>query len=364
MGWLHSSLMSKPEPREAELRRVRECRVEASEPSDFREFWTQTLTDLLLVDPKPRPCSLPETDALALGELSCCEVDSWGGAKIKLWFSADKRPADSEGVRPLLVTSHGYGGSMDPERVRRLSTLGFDVVAVDARGFGLSRDALEAISPDGYLLTGADTKEDCILRGAVCDFLQAYRAGQRFFGASAPVVFQGFSFAGGLCTMAAGVLGLGSVAGLKGMPALPHLLAPGVPTFGDLDRRIVMCEEGSGRELADYLRANPSKREQVLSVFRYFDAAYFAPHVSDESASLQIIAGVGIYDPVVPAETVFPVLAGFRAPVKLFEMPCSHTELEEEREWVRWESAWIKAGRKLAALPVAQLSNDTAQLRP
>ncbi len=174
------------------------------------------------------------------------------------------------------MTGHGYGGANDPERVRRLSSLGFDVVGVDMRGFGMSRDAVVGLSPYGYLLTGARSRDDSILRGAVCDYVQAYRAACQWFGTPPAATFQGFSFAGGLAIMAAGVLAMGREAGLR-LPRPPGVVALGAPTFGDVDRRIRLCQAGSGKELIEYLQMHPERTEEALGVFRYYDACYFAP---------------------------------------------------------------------------------------
>jgi cephalosporin-C deacetylase len=250
----------------------------------------------------------------------------------------------------LLVTCHGYGGAVDQERIRRLSAFGLNVVGVDIRGFGLSRDAVPGLSPYGYVMTGHESKETSILRGAVCDYIQAYRAAEDWFGPASRVTFQGFSFAGGLALMASAALAMAHEGKVPGAPAPPTVVAAGAATFGHLRKRAELCQSGSGKEVATYLGMHPEDAERVVEVLSYYDACHFAPHLrlDQDGPVKRIIAGVGLYDPVVPPETVFSILNALPQPCELIELPCSHTERPEEAEWVRWEGTWIRAAsRKL-----------------
>lgn len=324
--------------------RLRRCENRTAPPPDFDEFWGRTLSALSAIDAVPEPVRVEEIQS-SLADL--VEVRSWGLQKVRCWMS--HRRAD-DGPRPLLVTSHGYGGACDPERVRRLAALGFDVVAVDVRGCGLSRAAIPGMSPFGYVLTGCDSRETSVLRGALCDVVQAYRAGLEWFGAASKVCFQGFSFAGGLTLMAAAVLSMqGRNWGTKPLPAPPDLLAVGAPTFGHIDKRLQLCRGGSGAEMIEYLRQNPLRRHELLRVMSYFDACFFAPYLGEyheldgARRPRKIIAGVGLDDPIVPAETVFAIYNELHIDRETIELPCSHTDRPEEAAWVRWESAWIRA---------------------
>ena len=62
----------------------------------------------------------------------------------------------------------------------------------------------------------------------------------------------------------------------------------------------------------------------------------------------KVILGIGRFDPIVPAPTVYPIKNALPKPPVLFELPCSHTSEPEEREWIRWESRWIRELRRLA----------------
>lgn len=318
-------------------------------PPGFEQFWRESLAELL----QSGPTLDFEDEETTSGKVRVARLSSFGGVEVRVMVAAASTKKAKK-ARPLLVTAHGYGGQMEPERVRRLSQFGFDVVGLDVRGFGRSTDAVPKISPYGYLLTGSESKETSILRGAVLDFIQAYRAGLGYFGEPRGVTFQGFSFAGGLSVMATAVLSLSQ--GMAGAPPLPRILASGVPTFGYLEKRLELCQAGSGRELYRFLQQRFEEAEVTKAIFEYFDTCHFAPYLRRTGAGLgRMIFGVGAYDPVVPPETVYAIINAMPEPPEIHLMPCSHTERPEEAEWVRWESAWIRASQAKSAAHSASL---------
>lgn len=334
---------------QAELRAARSL---TSPPSRFDDFWTETRSELLAVDPKVLPNSNVDRDSHRDTPIPA-SFQSLNGARVGCWFSGSPRASEQyTEQKPLLVTAHGYGSSVDPGRIARLGALGFDVVGVDVRGCGSSRDAAGTISPHGYLLTFAETPENSILRGAVCDYAQAARAARAWYGAPKRVTYHGFSFGGALALMAAALpqLGrrrLGRLAA-DSNPAIadaataalvvPDLVAVGAPSLGDHPQRLRLSKGGSGKELADFVHHFPELRDRTMLTMNFFDTVHFAPHVT-----CRVIAGVGLFDPVVPALTVYSIYNALPRSPELHEMPFSHTERPEEQQWIRWDSAWIRA---------------------
>lgn len=327
------------------VRALRDAKHLSAVPAGFDEFWTRTLSALFAIEPHPTSVSLPFRPA---GSCVAAEFRSLGGATIRCWFSGPRNTKEPRAHAPLLVTCHGYGGAVDQERIRRLSGFGMNVVGVDVRGFGLSRDAIGGISPYGYVMTGHASAESSIMRGAVCDYIQAYRAATDWFGLANQVTFQGFSFAGGLAIMAASSLVLARECRVLHAPAVPNVVAAGAPTFGDLRRRLELCQSGSGKETATYLSLHPNDEKRTMNVLSHFDTCFFAPRLRlhPQGALKRLIMGVGLHDPVVPPETVFAIFNAFPQPAEIIELPCSHTERPEETEWVRWEGKWIRAASK------------------
>ena len=124
-------------------------------------------------------------------ELLKLSFRSLGGVRVAgyaiLWRDEEKRP--------LVVHSHGYGSSCSLQWIWARS--GYNVVGVDIRGFGWSRAAAPDISKWGYVLTGIETPESSVLRGAVCDYAQAVQVARQLCKASITgTVLHGISFSG------------------------------------------------------------------------------------------------------------------------------------------------------------------------
>jgi cephalosporin-C deacetylase len=148
----------------------------------------------------------------------------------------------------------------------RWARAGLNVVGVDVRGWGRSRATLPSRSRWGWVLTGIESPERHVLRGAVCDYLRAVRVGRELLGTTVTrTVLQGSSFAGGLALMAE------ALAGVADLPAVA------VPTFGWAEGRRLFASSGSAGEVNRYLARRPEHAaEDLLTVLRYFDPVNFA----------------------------------------------------------------------------------------
>lgn len=290
----------------------------AARPRDFDRFWDDTWDALRRIDPETAREPLPAAPASGVrgDRVTFTSLD---GARVSgyLVHGTDGRP------RPLVVHSHGYACRCEPRW--DWAERGLNVLGVDIRGFGLSKDAVSEPSPWGMVLTGIESPETSILRGAVCDFLQGWRAARDLLGdAHSRTVFHGVSFSGGLALMAQGVGGVAD------------LVAVGVPTFGWSEGRHFFVKQGSGAEISAYLARRPEQVEDVMLVLRYFDTVHFAHRVRCPT-----LVGVGLEDDVVPAKTVFGIVNHLGGPVEVMEFPCSHTERPEEQLWERFEERWL-----------------------
>ena len=223
----------------------------------------------------------------------------------------------------------------------KLAEAGYNAAGIDIRGFGRSAAAVPAPSRWGYVLTGIESPETSVLRGAVCDYGRTMQLARDLFaGQTARRLTYGFSFAGGLALMA------------EALWDASDLLVLGVPTFGWAEGRYFLVKSGSGAEIAHYLKERPEATEDIMLVLRYFDAVNFAGMVSCET-----LIGLGLNDPVVPAETVYSIANHFAAPCEIMEFPVSHTALPEEQRWEEFETRWLALGRgesKLRPLRVAK----------
>ncbi|MEJ2322467.1 MAG: acetylxylan esterase [Gammaproteobacteria bacterium] len=228
------------------------------------------------------------------------------------------------GSGPLVISSHGYGGSCRArwDWARR----SVNVLAVDIRGFGISQSALPEPSRWGYVLTGIESPETSVIRLAVSDYMQAARVARLLLdGRISRCVFEGVSFAGGLALMAQAVTGESD------------FLAIGVPTFVWAEGRNLFVNSGSGSQISRYLDRRRDHVEDTMLVLRYFDAVNFADRVSCPT-----LLALGLEDDVVPAKTVYSIANHMLVPVELMEFPVSHSDGPEEEQWQQFESYWLR----------------------
>ncbi len=287
-------------------------------PPDFASFWEKTRTELGRTPfAVSRELLESEDRALAFERLS---FDSLGGARVSGYAIHWKDDVS----RPLVVHSHGYGGGFN--FMWHWAKAGLNVVGVQARGYGLSGSALPTPSPHGYILTGIESPEEHVLRGAVCDYARAVEVGREILGASVSrTVLHGASFAGGLALMAEAVV------------QIADFLVVAVPSFGWAEGRRFLVEEGSGQEINRYLEAHPEREEDVMSVLSYFDSMNFAVDISCPT-----LVGLGLEDTVVPAPTVYDIANHLGGPHQIVRLPVSHTERPKEKLWERFEAYWLR----------------------
>ena len=289
-----------------------------SRPPDFAPFWERTRAELERIDPDIS-CEPLRTEDPSF-KFDAIEFGSLGGVRVSGYAIRWR----DEVKRPLIVHSHGYKGQLVP--MWRWASAGANVVGVEARGYGRSRDALPSPSSWGYVLTGIESPEEHVLRGAVCDYMRAVEVGRELLApVTSRTILNGASFAGGLAVMAEAAM------------QIADLLVAAVPSFGWVEGRRLLVKEGSGQEINYYLEAHPEREEDVMTVLSYFDPVNFAAWIRCPT-----LIGVGLVDEVVPAPTVYVIADHLAGPHEVIELPVSHTDLPEERLWEDFESYWLR----------------------
>lgn len=284
-------------------------------PSDFHAFWNSTVAELDVTAPAVRlePSEPCESGA----ELRRLSFRSLGGARISAYLlrSISTHP------RPLIVHAHGYNDRYDvmSEWGRHCHVLGFD-----ARGFGRSVDGPRP-SAEGYVLTGIESPETSILRGAVADYLQAARVARELLqDAATTMTFNGFSFGGALSLMAAA------------QTREPDLVVLGQPTFGWHAERRRVSVAGSTHELNRYLQRYPWRLDTVSRTLEYFESVHFAPLVQSPT-----LVGIGLDDDVVPSRTVLAIANHLRCLTEVRLLPVSHSNDAREILWKTFNAEWL-----------------------
>jgi cephalosporin-C deacetylase len=289
----------------------------AYRPPDFLSFWSQTVADTEACEPGPE-LGPPESAESGI-DLRELRFHSLGGVAISAYFA---RPVSGQSC-PLIVHAHGYDDRytiMTDWARRGAAVLGFDV-----RGFGRSR-AAAATSEHGYVLTGIESPESSILRGAVADYVQAVRVARQLLnGRDTRVVCHGFSFGGALALMGAALC-----------PAV-DLVAIGQPTFGWNAERRRVALGGSTHQLNRFISAEPRLRDRVWATLEYFDTMHFAPLIRSSA-----LVGIGLDDDVVPSRTVLAVVNHMRCRVEVRLLPVSHSADPRESLWRAFHEEWLE----------------------
>jgi len=315
-----------------------EPRPPLSRPGDFSAFWSRTLEELDGIPPRLDRQPEGKTGGLQLERFA---FDSLREGRIHGYLLRweDGTP------RPLVVHSHGYGDQTTP--MWSWARAGLNIVGIDVRGYGESRSALPSPSRWGWVLTGIESPETHVLRGAVCDVLRGARmAGQLLGGVVTRTVLLGMSFAGGLVLMA------------QALDAVADLLVVAYPTFGWAEGRRFLASSGSAAEIEQFLRRRPEHAaEDVMVVLRYFDPINFA-----EWVRCPTLVGMGMADEVVPAQTVLAIAAHLGGPYEVMQFPVSHSESPEERLWDAFERRWIAMAR--SGVPTGFGSSGTGDELP
>jgi cephalosporin-C deacetylase len=284
---------------------------------NFLSFWEEALRQLNSLSSGIVITENKETDGLLLQKVNFRSLDN---AVIHGYLLSPSNTRTS----PLIVYTHGYMGHC--EVVWSWARQGATVFGIDIRGCGKSKNAVSQLSTDGYILTGIESEHSSILRGAVCDYIRGIQvACDLLRNKQLATVLYGKSFGGALAAIAAA------------LTQDIDLLVAAVPTFAWAEGRRQLVTQGSGAEINAYIDKFPDKERQVMQVFSYFDIMNFAPLIECDA-----FIGVGLQDPVVPAETVYAFINHLSCRKQIRQYPVSHTSLPEESLWNNFEIEWLR----------------------
>ncbi len=285
-------------------------------PAGFERFWSTTLAELDAVEP-----GIVEHPSTPGSDLDTLAYQSFGGARIGAYLARSR----TGGPRPLIVHGHGYTSS-GAEISRHWLRAGADVFGIDLRGYGRSAGAVAGLAAEGYILTGAESPEHSVLRGAVCDYLRGVEVALTLRGSRVSrLILQGTSFTGGLATIA------------QALRPRADLLVLRVPSLAWTEARMRLARASSGLELRQYIEAHPERAVATLRTLGHFDALHHAGRVTCPT-----LVGVGERDDVVPACTVMALYERLAGPRELMRFPVSHTGSPQEQEWQRFDDRWIE----------------------
>jgi cephalosporin-C deacetylase len=287
------------------LEQLREYQPPRDEPDDFDSFWSTTLAEARHHDLAAR--FEPIDVGLKTVETFDVSFAGYGGQLIRGWLLL---PAvRSQSPLPCIVEYIGYGGGRgSPLDWLVWSSAGYAHLVMDTRGQGSAwrpgdtPDLIEGGSDPafpGYMTRGIGDPSTYYYRRLFTDAVRAIEAARSHPDIDATrIIASGASQGGGISIAVAGLV--------------PDLLAsmPDVPFLCHYRRATTITDSAPYSEIANYLRVQRDRIDQVYRTLSYFDGMNFAVR-----ARCDALFSVGLMDMICPPSTVFGAYnhwAGFK----------------------------------------------------
>ena len=290
---------------------------ERTEPEDFTEFWTETLTETRSY---PLNAEFKPVDA-GLKTLETFDVSfaGFGGQTVKGWLLLPK----GETNLPCVVETIGYGGGRGfATDWLSYSSTGYAHLVMDTRGQGSSwrqgdtpDDALNGPSIPGFMTRGILDPHTYYYRRLITDAVRAVEtaASSERVDASRLAV-SGGSQGGGLTLAVAGLAGLGLAPAVK-------LALPDVPFLCAYRRAVNLTDALPYGEISAYCKTHRDKVETVFQTLSYFDGVNFSAH-----ADAAALFSVALMDEVCPPSTVYAAYNHYAGKKEIVVWPFNHHE--------------------------------------
>ncbi|HEX9337228.1 MAG TPA: alpha/beta fold hydrolase [Pseudonocardiaceae bacterium] len=259
-----------------------EYRSSYSEPEDFDDFWSRTITSAREHDIAVRTTPV-ETNLITV-EVHDLTFAGFGGHPIRAWL---RLPRHRTGRLPAVVEFHGYaGGRGAPTDDLLWSSAGYAHLVMDVRG---------------CLTKGIEHRDDYFYRRVYTDAVRAVDAVRALdFVAADRVAVIGNSQGAGIAL---------AVAGLVPEVCAAHFQAP---FLSDIRQAVRSVSTAPYSEITEYLAVHRGMAEQVFGTLAYFDGIAFA-----RRAGAPAWFATGLLDDVVPPVAVFGAFHEYRGPKQI-----------------------------------------------
>jgi cephalosporin-C deacetylase len=251
-----------------------QAKVADDKPADFDTFWNTAKQELKTVAPNfkiiPKLGILDDTKF----DVSLVEMQSLGNVLIRGWYVTPKGKKNI----PAVLHVQGYATIMEPYG----GSDDFAQFFLNIRGHGNSQDNINPGFP-GYLLSGIESKEKYIYRGAYMDCLRAVD----FLCTRTEIDTTRIAVQGG---SQGGALSFATAA----LDNRIKCMAPDVPFLSDF-RNYFNIAGWPGNEFKDYAKKNNKSMEDIFEVLRYFDIKNLATKIN-----CPVFMGVGLFDDTCP----------------------------------------------------------------
>jgi len=276
------------------LEKLREYRLERTEPTDFDQFWTETLEAA-----RAFPIALEHTavdTGLPLFDVDDVSFAGYGGQAVNAWLT---RPAQAAGPLPCIVEYRGYGGGRGLAHEHLYwAAAGYAHLVMDTRGQGggwsvgaTPDDGAEGAGPsiDGFMTKGIQSPETYYYRRLYTDAVRAVEAVRAHPAVDETRVFvRGASQGGGIAIAVAGLV------------PDPRGVLTSVPFLQHFRRATEITDAYPYKQIAKFLATQRTEVDNVFRTLSYFDGLNFAAR-----ANAPALYEVALMDDICPPSTVF-----------------------------------------------------------
>lgn len=288
------------------LEQLQTYKPERSEPSDFDDFWAQTLAEARqhAVQAEFAPADF----GLRAIETFDVTFRGFGGQPIKGWFLL---PRASSGALPCVVEYIGYGGGRGfAFEWLTWAAAGYATLVMDTRGQGSTwrqgdtpDPHAEGANPQipGFMTRGILSPQSYYYRRVFTDAVRAIEAARSHPAVDAGrIAVTGGSQGGGIALAVASLV-----------PDLSAVM-PDVPFLCHYRRATQMINSNPYAEIANYCKTHRDKIAQVFTTLSYFDGVNFAVR-----ASAPTLFSVGLMDDICPPSTVYAAYNYYAGPKEI-----------------------------------------------
>lgn len=286
------------------LEELRAYRPEVPEPSDFDDFWRETLEESRAAADQGPGVRLKRADTpVSVVDVYDVTFPGFAGEPVRAWLSV---PRGATGPLPGVVEFLGYGGGRGlAHTAAGWSLAGFAYLLMDTRGQGSGWAPGDTPDPhgsgpaaSGVMTRGIESPRTYYYRRLIADAVRAVETARSLPQVDADrVAVTGTSQGGGLTLAVAGLVG-GLVAAMPNVPFLCHFV-----------RAVGLTDRAPYTEIRDYLRIHRDLAEQTFTTLSYVDAVSFAAR-----ATAPALFSTALEDQTCPPSTVFAAFNRYGAP--------------------------------------------------
>ncbi len=280
------------------------------EPTDFDDFWQETLHTVRQYPLNPRFEAV--NYSLRTVETFDLTFNGYGGQPIKGWLILPKQRSTP---LPCVVEYIGYGGGRGfPCDWLLWSSAGFAHLIMDTRGQGSDTSDSESDNSNpqisGFMTRGILHPQTYYYRRVFSDAVRAVEAARSHPAIDAERIAVSGGSQGGGITLA-----------VSGLVPDVQVAMPDVPFLCHYQRAIQISDSFPYQEIVKYCQVHRDKVEAVFDTLAYFDGVNFASR-----AHARALFSVALMDEVCPPSTVFAAYNSYAGAKEIKIWPYNHHE--------------------------------------